>query len=56
MSLRANQDGIADKMNGKILLFEKITELRLNEFLVGVPTNNENRGTVNEIFLFLIYN
>ena len=46
VNLKANQDGIADKMDGKILLFENITELRLNEFLVGVPTNNENIGTV----------
>ena len=46
VSLRKNQDGIADKMNGKILLFENIAELRMNEFLVGVPTNNENIGTV----------
>ena len=45
MTLRINQDGIADKMDGKILLFENIGELKLNEFHVGEP-NNGTLGTV----------
>ena len=52
MSLRINQDGIANKMDRKILLFENIGELKLNEFLVDIPTrdhappNNDTLGTV----------
>jgi hypothetical protein len=46
LRLKKNADGIADQMNDKLLLIENIKVLRLEEFLVGVPTGYEDVGTV----------
>ena len=51
--LKKGKDGIADQMDGKLLLIEQIAELELTEFLVGVDPNIGDRGRVNNFKIIL---
>ena len=44
--LRKEEDSIADLMDGKMLIIENVTELKLNEFLVGDDPGIDDRGSV----------
>ena len=48
--LRKEEDSIADLMDGKMLIIENVTELKLNEFLVGDDPGIAERGSVRRIF------
>ena len=51
--MKKGKDGIADQMDGKLLLIEQIAELELTEFLVGVDPNIGDRGRVNNFKIIL---
>ena len=44
--LRKEENSIADLMDGKMLIIENVTELKLNEFLVGDDPGIDDRGSV----------
>ena len=52
--MKKDKDGIADQMDGKLLLIEQIAELELTEFLVGVDPNIGDRGRVNNFKIILL--